>query len=179
MVPLAKALGQNPIEDLDFYDNNIGKKGSPAVVEALKSLTSLKRLNLGDCMIDTKGVKAILELIKSLETLELLVRNYWSEYLRGQDLSYDSVTDECVPALKELLKNNPRLTKLELNGNHFSADSLEELRDLLVELDKESILGEMSDNETEEDEDEEEEDETSESESSEEEVTEAMGKLKI
>lgn len=102
-----------------------------------------------------------------------------SEHLHGQDLSYDSVTDECVPALKELLKNNPGLTKLELNGNRFSADSLEELRDLLVELGKESILGEMSDNETEEEDEEEEEDETSESESSEEDVTEAMSKLKI
>jgi Ran GTPase-activating protein (RanGAP) involved in mRNA processing and transport len=74
MVPLAKALAQNPtIEDLDLYDNNIGKRGSPAMVEALRALTSLKRLNLGDCMIDSKGIKEVLQIIKSLTDLEVLV----------------------------------------------------------------------------------------------------------
>lgn len=75
MAPLAKALSQNPtLEDLDLYDNNIGKKGTPVMAEALAVLTSLKKLNLGDCMIDSKGIKSVLTTIKTLKSLELLVR---------------------------------------------------------------------------------------------------------
>lgn len=88
------------------------------------------------------------------------------------------MTDDCLADLTELIKNNPSLTKLELNGNRFSASGLETIRDVLVEADKESILGELSDNESEGDEDDEDEDD-SESGAEPEDVVEALSKLKI
>ena len=75
MIPLAKSFSHNlHIEELDLYDNNIGKKGAPVIAEALKSLTALKKLNLGDCMLGSKGAKLVLKSLKQHTALEHLVR---------------------------------------------------------------------------------------------------------
>lgn len=89
------------------------------------------------------------------------------------------MTDDCLGDLSELLKNNPKLTKLELNGNRFSAKCLESIRDVLVDLDKEDILGDLSDNEEDEDEDSEDDEESESDSESSEDLAEAVGKLKI
>ena len=77
MTPLAQALEHNPkLEVLDFYDNNIGKKGAPHIVNSLDKLTNLKSVNFGDCMIGSKGSCEIIDKLKNLTALELLVCSF-------------------------------------------------------------------------------------------------------
>lgn len=74
MVILAKALRHNlDLEELNLYDNNIGKKGAPEMFETIKLLKNLRVLNLGDCMLEKKEVTALVGILKSLNTLVELV----------------------------------------------------------------------------------------------------------
>jgi Ran GTPase-activating protein 1 len=144
MISLAKALkDNNNLEELNLYDNNIGKKsGATEMITAISGMKRLKLLNLGDCMLGIKAVTALAKVLKTMNTLEEL------------DLSYDGVNDDTVKVLQEVIENNPNLRVLNLNGNHMTSNGIKEIKKSLEKVDKSNALMTLSDNDSEASEDE-------------------------
>jgi len=96
MIPLIQAFIKNPnLETIDIYDNNVGSKGAPFLVQSLDSLKCLKKINFGDCLIDAIGSLQIVEKLKDFTIIEEL------------DLSFNNLTDHAIPHLLTLIEHNP------------------------------------------------------------------------
>ncbi|XP_032892353.1 NACHT, LRR and PYD domains-containing protein 1-like [Amblyraja radiata] len=50
--------------------------------------------------------------------------------LTGLELRQNSLTDRCVPALRRLILTHPRLERIKLERNKFSADGRNQLKSL-------------------------------------------------
>jgi len=122
-----------------------------------KWTSSLKELNLNDCLIKDTGSKAILETLSTsgFNNLQILK-------LQFNEIKQDTLETIIIPILKE--EKLPALNLLELNGNFFEedCDAIEELREIFSgELDElDDFEEEDSDEESEEEEEEDNEEES-------------------
>lgn len=145
---LTRGLSQNPkLRVLDLQDNTFTERGSVALADALPSWPHLHRLNVGDCLLSKKGGVAIANALN-------LGNNTALESL---NLSYNEIAADAVAILATSIKSHlPKLTTLELNGNHLSADhnAIMSVIAALEEHGHGDALDELDDMEEEEDEEE-------------------------
>lgn len=150
------------LQVLDLQDNTFTVMGGKALADVLPSLTNLKELAIGDCLLGARGGVMLGSMLnqgshKSLEVLRL---------------QYNDIDAKGVKALADAIDSLPKLRRVELNGNKFSEDdvNIERLRDALserkeaagVETDDEDEnwgVDELDELEDEDSDDEEEEDE--------------------
>ncbi|XP_032872856.1 NACHT, LRR and PYD domains-containing protein 3-like isoform X2 [Amblyraja radiata] len=117
---LTSALSTNhTVTVLWLSDNELGDSGVKLVSAALrKPDCKIQRLGLGSVGLTDSGAE---DLISTLSTKPSLTWLY---------LTDNSLTDRCVPALRELILNLPRLERIRLGGNKFSPTGKKELRSL-------------------------------------------------
>ena len=146
------------IECVDLQDNTFTSAPGVKFAQSMAKWTSsLKELNLNDCLIKDTGSKAILETLSTsgFNNLQILK-------LQFNEIKQDTLETIIIPILKE--EKLPALNLLELNGNFFEedCDAIEELREIFSgELDElDDFEEEESDEESEEEEEEDNEEES-------------------
>jgi len=141
---LAEAVKLNKnLSHLNLNDNTFTDKGAIAMAEGIENINSLKIINFGDCLVRTSGAKALARALQnSNPNVEQLI------------LSYCEIQFEGGLRICESLTNKESLEKLDLNGNQFGEDGVNEIRDLADEHHFADALASLSDDEGSEDEDE-------------------------
>ncbi|XP_032872141.1 NACHT, LRR and PYD domains-containing protein 3-like [Amblyraja radiata] len=117
---LASALSTNPsLKGLYLSGNKLGNSGVKLVSAALRN---------PDCKIQILGLDGVgltdsgaEDLVSTLSTKPSLTDLY---------LTHNFLTDRCVPALRRLILNLPRLEQINLRANKFDAIGEKELRSL-------------------------------------------------
>jgi len=166
MQRLAEALAKNPnLEVIDVNDNNIGKgDAASSFAKTIASLSKLRIVNLGDCMMDAKSAAKVIHALSNHSTLEEL------------NLNFCEIDDATVELLVEaVVKKSPNLRLLEINGNELHTKGLNAVKRALAALGKEKALGSLSDNEGSDSDDDGEDSEDSD----EKDLTDAVKNLKI
>ncbi|XP_032872857.1 NACHT, LRR and PYD domains-containing protein 3-like isoform X3 [Amblyraja radiata] len=117
---LASALSTNPsLTELNLHGNKLGDSGVKLVSAALRNPDcKIQRLKLDSVGLTDSGAE---DLVSALSTKPSLM---WL-YLTG-----NSLTDRCVPALRDLILTLPRLELIGLGENKFSPTGKKELRSL-------------------------------------------------
>ncbi|XP_055521922.1 NACHT, LRR and PYD domains-containing protein 14-like [Leucoraja erinacea] len=117
---LASALSTNhTVTELWLSRNKLGDSGVKLMSAALRSPDcKIQRLELDSVGLTDSGAE---DLVSALIT---------NRSLTGLILTYNSLTDRCVPALCRLILNLPRLELIRLEENKFSATGKKELRSL-------------------------------------------------
>lgn len=124
----AKAIGKmiklnNTLRNFDLSKNNIGGKGVCHLASPLMNNIVLESVRLSDNHIGTVGAEAIAEIMKVNNTLKWI------------DISLNHVglthLDGCRAAhvLSLAIKENTKLTSLDLSGNDFDAEGLKQIAD--------------------------------------------------
>jgi hypothetical protein len=72
-----------------------------------------------------------------------LLTNFW------KDFSYNEVNDETAKILVQVIENNPKLKKLELNGNILTKKGIKLIESALDKLTQKEVLGTLSENDSE------------------------------
>ena len=134
---LAEAVKMNKnLRHLNLNDNTFTEKGALAMAEGIENINSLKIINFGDCLVRTGGATALAKALKtSNPNLQQLI------------LSFGEIQLEGGLSICEALSDKDTLEKVDLNGNHFGDDGVEELKDLANEKKWSEILGSLSDDE--------------------------------
>ncbi|XP_076802519.1 ran GTPase-activating protein 1-like [Clavelina lepadiformis] len=134
---LAETVKHSPsLKHLNLNDNTFTEEGAIPMAEGIKNINSLEIINFGDCLVRTEGAKAIGEALKnSNPDLKELILSFGEIQLEGGLKICDALSG------KEMLK------KLDLNGNQFGEDGVEEVKDLAKEFCSSSVLGSLSDDE--------------------------------
>ncbi|KAI0463408.1 hypothetical protein LJB42_003435 [Komagataella kurtzmanii] len=139
----------------DLQDNTFTFKGAKALSVSLPSWSSLKEINVNDCLLNPKG---------SFEFAKALKEGDVSKELEVLKLQYNELEANSLELLVESIDKFPNLKVLELNGNRFEEDSaLIEKLSLIFEERGTGELDELDDLEevdSEEEDEEEEEEET-------------------
>nr|CAB3265428.1 ran GTPase-activating protein 1-like [Phallusia mammillata] len=137
IVALAEAVKCSPnLRHLNLNDNIFTEKGAVPMANALKHIDSLEIVNFGDCLIRTEGAKALGQnLAESNPNLKELI------------LSFGEVQLEGGIAVCEAMTGKLMLQKLDLNGNQFGDDGVDEIKDLGKEFTCKDALGSLSDDE--------------------------------
>jgi len=108
-VALAEGLARNThLEHLDLTSNEIGRRGSEALGEALRTHPALRVLGLQETAIRSAGTIALLEQITGLDAP-----------LRSLDLRATKTDTEAAYAIGAYLGADPRLQQLDLGHNGF------------------------------------------------------------
>nr|XP_026690179.1 ran GTPase-activating protein 1-like [Ciona intestinalis] len=116
---LADAVKHSPsLRHLNLNDNTFTDKGAISMAEAMKHIDSLEIVNFGDCLVRTNGAKAI---GKSLEDS--------NPNLKELLLSFGEIQLEGGIAICNGLENKEFLQKLDLNGNKFGEEGVDEVKD--------------------------------------------------
>ncbi|XP_032872142.1 ribonuclease inhibitor-like [Amblyraja radiata] len=117
---LVSALSTNHTVTLLWLSGNkLGDSGVKLVSAALTNPDcKIQRLWLMDVGLTDSGAE---DLVSTLST---------NRSLTGLYLTDNSLTDRCVPALRQLILNLPRLEQIKLEGNKFSATGEKKLRSL-------------------------------------------------
>jgi len=135
------------LEVLDLQDNTFKKvtdddeevveeDGSTALADALPSWPKLKVINVGDCLLGKNGGKIVAALASGFNDLEEINFTY-GELVEKDALEFS----KCIPKL-------PKLKKVELDGNAFSATgkAVEAIKQALEDCNlDEDVLGELED----------------------------------
>nr|XP_039249558.1 ran GTPase-activating protein 1-like [Styela clava] len=157
---LAEAVRNSPnLRHLNLNDNTFSNKGALSMAKAVGEINSLEIINFGDCLVRTEGAVAIGEALRiSNPNLHTLILAFGEIQLEGAISICNGVAEK------------EHLELLDLNGNQFGDDGVDEVQDLAKELGYLKALGSLSDDEgvdseadDNEDEDEEDEEEGSES----------------
>jgi len=145
IVALCAGLAKNPsLQVLNLNDNTIKTDGAHALAAALLSLPHLRKLNLGDCMLGSEGVRIIAKALANSSAGA-------TTELEELDLSYCDIDDDAARAVAKAVRQQPRLVRLELNGNLIKTDGLTAISDAIKSLGKDDVLGSMSENENSDD----------------------------
>ena len=133
----AEAVKANKnLRHLNLNDNTFTEKGALAMAEGIENINSLKIINFGDCLVRTGGAKAIAKALKnSNPNLEQLI------------LSFGEIQLEGGLRICEALSGKQSLVKLDINGNQFGEDGVDEIKDLADENQWEDVLETLSDDE--------------------------------
>ncbi|XP_032872748.1 ribonuclease inhibitor-like [Amblyraja radiata] len=106
-------------QDLGLGDNDLGDSGVKLVSAALRNPDcKIQRLGLDSVGLTDSGAE---DLVSTLST---------KPSLTGLDLTGNSLTDRCVPALRDLILTLPRLERIGLWENKFGPTGKKELRSL-------------------------------------------------
>lgn len=134
---LAETVKHNKnLRHLNLNDNIFTEKGAISMAKGIEKIDSLTIINFGDCLIRTAGAKAIAEALKtSNPNLKQLI------------LSFDEVELEGGLRVCEAVTKKESLEVLDLNGNQFGEDGVEELKDLSEEFHCSGVLASLSEDE--------------------------------
>ena len=134
---LADAVKSNKsLQHLNLNDNTFTEKGAIKMAQGIENIDSLRIINFGDCLVKTEGAKAIAKALKSSNAnLEQLI------------LSFNEIELEGGLRLCEGLSNKEYLKRIDLNGNKFGEDGVEELTDRAQEFFSPDALGTLSEDE--------------------------------
>ncbi|XP_078288260.1 NACHT, LRR and PYD domains-containing protein 3-like [Rhinoraja longicauda] len=117
---LASNLSTNTsLTELHLADNNLGDSGVKLVSAALGK---------SDCKIQILGLRTVGLTDSGAEDLASTLSTNPS--LTELNLGYNSFTDLSVPALRRIILTLPRLKRITLSGNEFSADGWTQLETL-------------------------------------------------
>mmetsp|Transcript_52363 Transcript_52363/g.131546 ORF Transcript_52363/g.131546 Transcript_52363/m.131546 type:complete len:432 (-) Transcript_52363:67-1362(-) len=179
IVHLAKALkGLSKLKKLDVSRNGVGQDGSedawPALFPALENHPDLHELNICDNYVKRRGVQALIKSLPHYKSLRILkmsdcfcYKRHAALFLEGLCtgagsqletlyLDYAEADSKFMPLLLRALKCMPNLKVLSVQGNHFSSEHIEQLRECLGEhaqiLDEDCDGSEWSTEEEEEEE---------------------------
>ena len=115
---LADVIKGNPcLEQLHLYNNNL-KAPATVILQALKGVSSLKKLDLGSNNMSSKVVDDLAGVIKSNACLEEL-------HLYNNNLQSSAVV------ILQALKDSIHLKKLDLGGNDLSGKLANDLADVI------------------------------------------------
>uniref|UniRef100_H2YNM0 Ran-GTPase activating protein 1 C-terminal domain-containing protein n=1 Tax=Ciona savignyi TaxID=51511 RepID=H2YNM0_CIOSA len=116
---LSEAVMHSPnLRHLNLNDNTFTEKGAIPMAEAMKNIDSLEIVNFGDCLVRTKGAEAI------GQCLEVSNPN-----LKELHLSFGEIQLEGGIAVCTAMENKEFLQKLDLNGNKFGEEGVDEVKD--------------------------------------------------
>ncbi|XP_062895443.1 NACHT, LRR and PYD domains-containing protein 3-like isoform X2 [Mobula hypostoma] len=117
---LTSALSTNPsLTELDLSYNKLGDSGVKLVSAALwNPECKIQKLWLREVGLTDSGAKDLVSAFRTNPSLTVL------------NLSWNSLTDRSVPALRRLILTLPSLQRIELLGNKFSETGRKELRSL-------------------------------------------------
>lgn len=133
MLALASSLLENPnLKVLDVQDNLLTPLGAEALSQVLPKLKNLKRLNIGDCLIKSRGALAIAEALNIHECLEIL------------DASYNEINGTSGLKLTESVCNKINLKEYNINGNRFGEETIEIISNMLIDSNKDKMVGSFS-----------------------------------
>ncbi|XP_072893876.1 NACHT, LRR and PYD domains-containing protein 3-like isoform X2 [Hemitrygon akajei] len=105
--------------DLRLGENNLGDSGVKLVSEALRNPEcKIQKLQLRDVGLTDSGAEHLVSALSKNPSLTEL------------NLSFNSLTDRSVPALRRLILTLPSLERILLAGNRFSETGEKELRSL-------------------------------------------------
>nr|XP_032825970.1 ran GTPase-activating protein 1 [Petromyzon marinus] len=163
---LAKAFAKNPeLRVLNLNDNTFTERGALSMAEALKVLKKVEVINFGDCLVRSVGAKAIAVALKD-----------GLPHIKELNLAFGEINMDAAMQVAEALETKSFFKTLDLNGNCIGEEGCELLRGTLETINKEHVLGTLSDDEGsegdedgEDDNEDEEEDDGSEEEEEEEE----------
>ncbi|XP_072891938.1 NACHT, LRR and PYD domains-containing protein 3-like isoform X2 [Hemitrygon akajei] len=109
--------GLHKCQELRLGENNLGDSGVKLVSAAMRNLEcKIQKLQLRDVGLTDSGAE---DLVSALST---------NPSLTELNLSFNSLTDRSVPALRRLILTLPSLELIELDGNRFSQAGEKELR---------------------------------------------------
>ncbi|KAL5013056.1 hypothetical protein ScPMuIL_011607 [Solemya velum] len=147
---LAAAFSVNTnLRVLNLNDNTFTADGAEMIAKVLPKLQKLEVINFGDCLLRTKGAKAIGEVLKDGQhKLQQLI-------LSGNEIK---TMGACV--IVEAMEDKKELQKLDLDSNQFGEEGVDVIKGMMESIDKDGILGSLSDDEgSDDDEDDVEDDE--------------------
>ncbi|XP_026690179.2 ran GTPase-activating protein 1-like [Ciona intestinalis] len=134
---LADAVKHSPsLRHLNLNDNTFTDKGAISMAESMKHIDSLEIVNFGDCLVRTNGAKAI---GKSLEDS--------NPNLKELLLSFGEIQLEGGIAICTGLENKEFLQKLDLNGNKFGEEGVDEVKDRVNDFCCKNALTSLDDDE--------------------------------
>lgn len=143
---LSSGLAANPnLITVNLQDNTFTASGSEACAEALKSLSKLRSLNVGDCLMGNEGCQLVVDaLVASGCPIESI------------NLQYNEMNEDGVLHLVKNLDKLSTIQVLMLNGNCFNplGEAAELLKEALQSANRADILDAWSDMEYYSDEDE-------------------------
>jgi len=147
IVALAEAVQNSPgLRHLNLNDNTFTDKGAVPMGEALSSINSLEVVNFGDCLVRTRGAASIARnLASSNPNLKQLL------------LAFGEIQLEGGIEICNALACKEHLEKLDLNGNRFGDDGVDEIKDLAKEFRNPDALGSLSDDDGDDESDDEDE----------------------
>lgn len=137
---IARALTHNnTLEVLSMYSNPIKDEAVMALMDALQNCTTVRTLNLSECMFGSEGIKAVAESLKLFGSLEVLMLNsasytysirissdgakaladnfQYCHNLQTLNLSRTNINDNGEAICREL-KHCTQLCTLNLSNNH-------------------------------------------------------------
>ncbi|XP_067916232.1 NACHT, LRR and PYD domains-containing protein 3-like [Heterodontus francisci] len=131
------------IQGLELERNNLTDSCIEDLSSALSTNRSLTDLNLSDNKLGDSGVKLLSEALRNpdckIQGLDLsdvgLTDSCASALSTNQSLKYlnlrsNSFTDRSVPALRRLILNCRSLERIQLRGNEFSSNGVNQLKSL-------------------------------------------------
>ncbi|XP_067882420.1 NACHT, LRR and PYD domains-containing protein 3-like [Heterodontus francisci] len=131
------------IQGLELERNNLTDSCIEDLSSALSTNRSLTDLNLSDNKLGDSGVKLLSEALRNpdckIQGLDLsdvgLTDSCASALSTSQSLKYlnlrsNSFTDRSVPALRRLILNCRSLERIQLRGNEFSSNGVNQLKSL-------------------------------------------------
>lgn len=111
---LKSIRGCSKLVELDLQDNTFTLVGSKACAKYLPGWPKLKVLNIGECLLGAEGCRLVVTALSDTHSS-----------LQECLLSYNEMDVAGVKLIPAMLKGKTELTKLELNGNAFEAESAE------------------------------------------------------
>lgn len=156
------------LEHLDLQDNTFTEPGSLALANVCANWPILRTLHVGDCLLSAKGGVHVIKALTSEHTK-----------LENLHLGFNEINESGAMLVGPMLRNKSNLTRLELNGNVFLAESpsVDIIRQALENHGHPDALDELDEMESEDEEEESDEEHEQENDSQVDELAGAIEKL--